>query len=56
MRFLFTLILSIFIFISNSYAKQFYGDADSRAYRVPEKYFENLDSLTDYLIEPFKNN
>lgn len=56
MRFLFTLILSIFIFTSNSYAKQFYGDADSRAYRVPEKYFENLDSLTDYLIEPFKNN
>ena len=53
------LVVCLFLILSFSsigYSKTFYGDADSRAYRVPEKYLNNLDSLTNYLIEPYKNN
>lgn len=56
MRILITLLFFIFSFTSIGYAKTFYGDADSHAYRVPEKYFSDLDKLTDYLVKPYKNN
>ena len=56
MRILITLLFLILSFSSISYAKTSYGDADSRAYRVPEKYFDNLDELTDYLVKPYQNN
>ncbi len=56
MRILITLLFFVFSFNSICYAKTFYGDADSRAYRVPEKYFSDLDKLTDYLVAPYKKN
>ena len=56
MLFLITILIFILSFSSVCYSKTFYGDADSRAYRVPEKYFNDLDKLTDYLVKPYKNN
>lgn len=40
----------------NLEAKASYGRADSRAYRVPTQYNDNLDELTLYLIKPFEKN
>lgn len=56
MRILITVLFFFLSFTSISYAKTFYGDADSRAYRVPEKYFSDLDKLTDYLVKPYQKN
>ena len=56
MRFFITLLFFILSFSSISYSKTFYGDADSRAYRVPEEYMDDLDKLTDYLVKPYKKN
>lgn len=53
---LFVIYVFFFLLTTPVFAKNSYGRADNRAYRVPTQFNDNLDELTDYLINPFKKN
>ncbi len=54
MRYLVLLIYMLFVINVPVFAKAHYGQADSRAYRVPTQYNDNLDELVTYLIKPYE--